>query len=82
MKCPIICFAPGKKKTISRTFKIRDMYIGIFMSQREREKERERKSKELLFSSPFLGKHVVRVALLFSPLAPCLAASTIVSLEW
>ncbi len=52
------------------------------MSQREREKERERKSKELLFSFLFLSKHVVRVALLFSPLAPCLAASTTDSLEW
>jgi hypothetical protein len=39
-------------------------------------------SKELLFSSRFLSKHVVRVALLFSPQAPRLAASTTVSLEW
>ncbi len=34
------------------------------------------------FSSPFLSKCVARVALLFGLLAPCLAASTTVSLEW
>jgi hypothetical protein len=39
-------------------------------------------SKELLFSSPFLSKYVVREALLIGPLAPRLAASTTVSLEW
>ncbi len=39
-------------------------------------------TKELLFSSPLLSKHVMRVALLFGPLVPRLAASTTVSLEW
>jgi hypothetical protein len=29
-----------------------------------------------------LSKYVMRVTLLFSPLAPCLAASTAVTLEW
>ncbi len=39
-------------------------------------------SKELSFSSPFSIKYVMRVAHLFSPLAPRLAALTTVSLEW
>ncbi len=39
-------------------------------------------SLELFFSSLFLSKHVVRVALLFSTQAPCMAASTAVSLKW
>jgi hypothetical protein len=38
--------------------------------------------KELLFSFPFFSKYVVRVALLFGPLAPSLAVSATVSLEW
>jgi hypothetical protein len=37
---------------------------------------------ELLSSSLFLSRYSVRVALLFSPLASCLASSTAVSLEW
>ncbi len=36
-------------------------------------------SKELLFSTSFMSKYVVRVALLFGPLASCLATSTSVS---
>jgi hypothetical protein len=39
-------------------------------------------SKELLFSSPFLSKSVMIVALLLGPLAPRMAASTTASLEW
>jgi hypothetical protein len=39
-------------------------------------------SKKLLFSTNFLSKYVVRVTLLFGPLASHLAALTSVSLEW
>jgi hypothetical protein len=39
-------------------------------------------SKDLFFSCPFLSEFVVRVAFLFSSLAPRLAALTTVSLEW
>jgi hypothetical protein len=39
-------------------------------------------NQELLFSSPFLNIHVLRVALYLAHWPPCLAASTTVSLEW
>ncbi len=41
---PHYMFCPRQEKK-SRTFKIRVLYIGIFMSLREREKERERASE-------------------------------------
>ncbi len=42
-KCPIICFAPDKKKTISRTFKIRGALV--FLCPKEGEETREKKDQ-------------------------------------
>jgi hypothetical protein len=64
--------------------RMNDVCMSYYLNGNKHIKEKKKifqSSKELLLSPPFLSKYVVRVALLFGPLAPHLAASTTVSLE-
>jgi hypothetical protein len=55
MKCPIICFAPDKKKLISRTFKIRGTLV-FSVPKRERASEQEREIESESDSGSGKGK--------------------------